>query len=158
MLTAPLPEPLATALKPLFEALPLDEAMPRLVVPEPARASLSDSVAKVLENQTVAPAVAAGLWLFVDELDKSHKISQGLNDDTGSFWHGIMHRREGDFSNSHHWFNRAGDHPAMKLIDGYDGHTFIDRVEQAHKNGAEPSDLVALQRREWEALFGWCNR
>src|SRR5208282_3154263 len=45
-------------------------------------------------------AMLAGLWLWHDGLDESHRISQGLSSPAGSFWHAIMHRREGDFSNS----------------------------------------------------------
>jgi len=102
------------------------------------------------------PALGAGLWLYVDELDRSHVISQGIEDATGSFWHGIMHRREGDFSNSHYWFNRVGHHPAMDQIPGYDPHAFIDDVQKRYRQGA--SDLVEMQRLEWKTLFEWCAR
>src|SRR4051794_12932746 len=40
-------------------------------------------------------AMLAGLWLYHDWLDSSHTISQALPSATGSFWHAIMHRREG---------------------------------------------------------------
>jgi hypothetical protein len=46
----------------------------------------------------------SGLWLLAGDLDRSHTISQGIGSAEGSFWHGIMHRREGDFSNSKYWF------------------------------------------------------
>src|SRR5688572_27783268 len=46
-----------------------------------------------------AAALLAGLWLWHDYLIESHHISQNLSTPTGSFWHAIMHRREGDFSN-----------------------------------------------------------
>ena len=45
-----------------------------------------------------AKAVLAGLWLWHDWLDESHTISQALPSPAGSFWHAIMHRREGDFA------------------------------------------------------------
>lgn len=119
---------------------------------------------KLAERVISAPAIAsrpelvAALWLYVDELDRSHRVSQSIEDATGSYWHGIMHRREGDFSNSHHWFRKAGDHPAMKAVDeaGYDGHQFIDQVEAATEAKTTPAELVARQRAEWRALFEWC--
>ena len=58
----------------------------------------------------------AGLWLLAGELDWSHSISQGYDSAEGSFWHGIMHRREGDFGNSKYWFRRVGKHHVHKEL------------------------------------------
>lgn len=151
-----LPEPVADAMTPLFEALIMDEAMEQLVVREGASHDQIRVVETVMADDVVRkkPALSAALWLYVDELDRSHVISQQLSDTTGSFWHGIMHRREGDFSNSHYWFRQVGAHPAMADIAGYDPHVFIDAVEARHSAGA--AELVDLQRREWAALFEWC--
>jgi hypothetical protein len=155
-----LPHAIAKALEPLFTALPLERAMAKLVVPEPGDAALVPIVENALRNPALAsePMLAAGLWLYVDQLDRSHKISQQHEDPTGSFWHGIMHRREGDFSNSHNWFRRVGSggHEAMKRMAGYDAHRFVDDAESAHRRGEAPEKLVDLQRREWAALFAWC--
>jgi hypothetical protein len=96
------------------------------------------------------PALCAGLWLYVDALERSHQISQGLEDATGSFWHGIMHRREGDFSNAHYWFRRMGAHPALRSLPGHDPHALIDAVAAAQPGN--PAALVAQQRAEWAAL------
>lgn len=59
-------------------------------------------------------ALMAGLHLRNDSLDTSHSYAQEIEHDaTGAYWHGIMHRMEGDYSNSKYWFMRAGKHPAM---------------------------------------------
>src|ERR1051326_5982829 len=63
-----------------------------------------------------AAAMLAGLWLWHDWLDESHRIVQGIETETGSFWHAIMHRREGDFSNSKYWLARCASHPALATI------------------------------------------
>jgi len=151
-----MPAEVAEAVRPLFEILPLEEAMTQLVVTEGATQDQIDAVALVLQHPAVAehPPLQAGLWLYVDELDRSHQISQGINDSTGSYWHGLMHRREGDFGNSHYWFSRTGHHPAMDRIEGYDPHDLIDDV--AERRDAAPQDLIDLQRREWAELFAWC--
>lgn len=134
----------------------MERAMNALAVETGAADALLGIVEQVVQNPAIAQRLTlqAGLWLFADELDRSHTISQGISDATGSFWHGIMHRREGDFSNSHYWFNRTGHHPAMDAIDHYDAHAFIDDVASSNARTAE--DLIAMQRREWAALFAWC--
>ncbi len=149
-------ETISAALAPLFAAHPLEKAMSQLVVRQGASDTLIGIVENIVADTAIAakPPLAAGLWLYVDELDRSHAVSQRTKDATGSFWHGIMHRREGDFGNSHYWFDRAGSHPAMADIPGYDGHAFVDEVEARQAHNAER--LVAQQRAEWQALFAWC--
>lgn len=93
------------------------------------------------------------MWLYVDELDRSHRISQTLETPTGSYWHAIMHRREGDFWNSKYWYRRVGKHPVIDQL-GYDPFEFVDQVSASHE--ANPIELVELQRREWKTLFDWC--
>lgn len=151
-----LPEPIQTALAPLFALLPLDQAMSALCPRGGASPEARALVEAALKDPSLAgsPALRAGLWLYVDELDRSHTISQDLKDATGSYWHGIMHRREGDFSNSHYWLHRTGRHPAMGLLTGYDGHTLVDAADAAHPEN--PADVVQLQREEWANLFSWC--
>ena len=69
-----------------------------------------------VRSQEDAGAVLAGLWLYHDWLDESHMISQGLHSETGSFWHAIMHRREGGFSNSQYWYARCRHHPVLAAM------------------------------------------
>jgi len=167
------PDAIDKAVRPVFDVLPMSQSMRKLVVTEPVSPELSAAVERVLQDPVIRdrPELAAGLWLYADELDKSHTISQSIPSPTGSFWHGIMHRREGDFSNSHHWFRKVGDHPAFEKITlsggpggsgtdigKYDPHEFIDRVEQCQLKGQTPPDLIALQRHEWLNLFCWCAR
>lgn len=144
---------LPTEIAALFEAIPQNEAMPALI-PAGPKSGEAFALAEAAIREASDPAVQAGIWLYVDDLDRSHRISQGLDDETGAFWHGIMHRREGDFSNAKYWFRRARNHPAMALIEGYDPYAFVDQV--AESPAENPENLVDLQRREWSALFTWC--
>jgi len=124
----------------------------------------------------------AGLWLWFDWLNPSHTISQRIETPTGSYWHAIMHRREGDFSNSKYWFARCRNHPAMQtlgiqaaalinprpadksllrlVLTGWNPDAFVDLVEQLHDNPGDPRHgvAVALQRLEWKTLFDHCVR
>lgn len=147
----------SAALKPLLEVLPLERAMNALVVDSPAGEKETKVLQELLRTDAHLrnhPVLEAGLWIYLDDLQRSHDICQLIEDTTGSFWHGIMHRREGDFANSHYWFHKVGRHPAMAQIPGYDPHVFIDRVELRDREEAEA--LIALQRREWAGLFNWC--
>ncbi|CAH1211693.1 hypothetical protein PAECIP111893_03458 [Paenibacillus plantiphilus] len=68
-------------------------------------------------SSTAMIALKAGLHLCNDSLDRSHSYSQEIEDDAaGCYWHGLMHRMEGDYSNSKYWFYQAGSHPAMHSI------------------------------------------
>lgn len=58
----------------------------------------------------------AGLWLLAGELERSHVLSQNQPSASGSYWHGIMHRRERDYGNAVYWFRRAGQHPVMTQL------------------------------------------
>lgn len=151
-----LPPEIAEATAPLFEKCPLDAAMPDLIGERGASRELRGCVEAALANPVIGdhPALCAGLWLYVDELDRSHGFSQSLPSSTGSYWHGIMHRREGDFGNSHYWFRNTGPHPVIATLQGYDPHEFVDAV--AADGGRNSPELVALQREEWAALFAWC--
>src|SRR5262249_24689657 len=85
----------------------------------PAREALEAlSVKSAFPHATVvdrdmAKCCLAGVWLLHDYLDESHTISQGVETTSGSFWHAIMHRREGDFSNAKYWFRHVGNHPVF---------------------------------------------
>ncbi|MEM9021448.1 MAG: hypothetical protein AAGC44_12870 [Planctomycetota bacterium] len=167
-----LPEQIEAAVAPVFEALPFNQAMTALVPTQAASPGVLEVVERVVQAPALAgqDAIRAALWLYVDELDASHAISQDLHSPTGSFWHAIMHRREGDFPNAKYWYRKAGAHPAMKHIDlagggsaagstmgQYDPIAFIDRVARANQRCEKDSpDLVALQHHEWRALFEWC--
>lgn len=65
-------------------------------------------------DRDMAACCVAGLWLWNNFLDESHALSQEIDTAEGSYWHGVMHRREGDFSNAKYWFRRVGRHPIFE--------------------------------------------
>ncbi|OPH57259.1 hypothetical protein BC351_25685 [Paenibacillus ferrarius] len=70
------------------------------------------------EQETYGMAIKAGLYLLNESLDKSHDIAQEITNATGSYWHALMHRMEGDYSNAKYWFNDVGHHPIFSSLIG----------------------------------------
>jgi hypothetical protein len=95
----------------------------------------------------------AGLLYAVNALDDAHAVFQEAHSREGSYWHGMMHRREGDFSNALYWVGRAGRVPAISEITGFAPSDFIEDCAAAFRRGEEPPHLLELQRREWEAMM-----
>lgn len=148
-----LPPDIAEALTPLFEALPLRSAMPALVPKDAQAVNLQMLAQQAVEAPAIAGklAIIGGIWLYIDNLDKAHIAVQDLHSPTGSYWHAIMHRREGDFSNSKYWLRMTGSHPVMSAVPGYDAMAFVDQVQRSHWHS--PVELLSIQRQEWRALF-----
>lgn len=117
----------------------------------------------------------SGLHLWNDDLDRAHRIAQAIPTATGGYWHGIMHRREGDFGNAGYWFRYVGAHPAFPAVldaarqaaarfpggrlaarlagaGGWDPFAFVD----ACRDGAEADLLRAVQLAEIEVLLRFC--
>lgn len=167
-----LTEPVEPLLRPLFDRLTINQTMPMLVREAPPRQDLVDLVRQLVGQEPVSghPELAAALWLYVDDLESSHAVSQGIDTPTGSCLHAMMHRREGDFGNARHWYQKVGVHPAQSRISSagggagsgtslgpFDALEFVGRVERAVGRGENGrSELVAIQRREWRTLFEWC--
>ncbi len=63
---------------------------------------------EAVASEDAARCVHAGLFLYFSALDESHTISQGVATASGSYWHGIMHRQEPDWSNAKYWFVAQG--------------------------------------------------
>ena len=88
----------------------------------PRDASLCNAIAEDNSsawNEIPAPnqnLIRCGLWLLAGDLDQSHSISQAIETAEGSFWHGIMHRREADFGNAKYWFRRVGSHVVFERL------------------------------------------
>lgn len=130
----------------------------------------------------MAACCVSGLWLLHDFLDESHRISQKIETRDGSYWHGIMHRREPDYWNSKYWFRRVGSHPvfadlAREVSRAVAGHAltsrtqylasqaawdpfrFVDLCESAeHGDSPDHSLCIEVAHLEWQLLFEYCYR
>jgi hypothetical protein len=145
---------------------PLDAGTPDTAARgELERLSIETAFAHATVNdRDMASCCISGVWLLHDFLDESHTVSQSIETPSGSYWHAIMHRREGDFSNSKYWLRRVGGHPVIELISQrigspYDPFAFVDCCEGAiHGKSADREACLDTQQSEWELLFDFCYR
>jgi hypothetical protein len=164
----------APAVAALLEKLPLaplGPGQPHEAVHGALAALGDESFGPRVADRRMAAACRAGLWLAFDFLDESHALSQGIETAEGSYWHGILHRREPDASNAAYWFRRVGDHPVFEALakeaerlglrlgpNRWDPFHFIDQCEKHRGAGTEQEALLRrAQRAEWELLFDWCH-
>ncbi len=145
------------AIAEVIEKLEAGNPLPTLVPQEAWSPELTDALTsssldnlfqgKSVKNTTFGEAIKSGLLLWNDALDESHTISQELGNQTGSYWHGIMHRREPDYSNSKYWFGRVGTHPIFPALR--------ERALVILKEIPNPSDALANIAQTIEADGNW---
>lgn len=96
-------------------------------------------------NLSYGLSVKSGLHLWNESLHRSHTISQDIQDATGSYWHGIMHRMEGDYGNAKYWFDQAAGHPVY------------DRLQASKKSVLIPRDMEHVESRDLKRGFRQFN-
>lgn len=133
-----------------------------------------------VRDRALAKCCRSGLWLLYDFLDESHTISQDVPTIDGSYWHGIMHRREPDYGNAKYWFRRVPRHPvyavlaaeARELAAGrkldapaqflasntdWDPDNMIDLCEAIARGRSQCRELAEeVAMAEWRLLFQHC--
>jgi len=78
------------------------------------------------------PSVLKALWYDgKNDWEGSHNIAQDIDDKNGSWVHAYLHRKEGDISNAHYWYSRAGkSEPRMTLKEEWESlvRNFIEQA------------------------------
>ena len=144
-------------------------------LPSKIRDASDETIAggKEIADVKIFALIRGALLNAADALDAAHRIFQDDPSDLGSYWHGVMHRREGDFDNARYWFRRAGRLPIFDKMHAsaaqvsatmarqptWDAYVLTGMCEQAKfgDHGAV-SECVALQRVEFEELLAYCWR
>jgi hypothetical protein len=150
----------------------LRAAAPSPLVPSTIRdAALDREIASLAAKSDPERAVQSALHLWNDSLTAAHDLAQEIHTPTGSYLHGVMHRREPDYGNSKYWFQRVGAHPLFpevrKAAAGllpdlvgkdrdWDPFRMVDWCERAAKDGALEASLRAVQAAELSLLAEFC--
>ena len=123
---------------------------------------------KPIQDPAQFTLVRGAVLYALDELDAAHRIFQEDHSDLGSYWHGMMHRREGDFENARYWFWRAGRLPAFQEMheasrsvsptmarqEGWDPYLLTGQCEQVRFGAHElTQECQRLLRVEFDALL-----
>ena len=166
-----------------LEGRPRPELAPKGPWDEPLRKRILDldpgDIVASPASADAAAAVKSGLLLWNDSLVESHVLSQEIETQTGSYWHGIMHRREPDYANSKYWWRQVGNHPAfpqvyeaaldllsrsaspaaralgdrMSVAGQWDPFVFVDACQAAEGDPGLAATLEEVQLREIELLL-----
>lgn len=103
-----------------------------------------------------ATAIRAGLLLWHDFLDASHRQSQSIEGKgvhvAGDYWHAIMHRRERDYGNAAYWFRHVRRHPICEPL--------ASRVVRHARDGGPAVENVAAciaPEGRWDSV-AFCDR
>jgi hypothetical protein len=153
----------------LVANLPPSQLGPGTSADASLRQTLRATLAKLSDHDLFAPVVdsqaaaccRAGLWLGYDFLEESHSISQAIETSSGSYWHGIMHRREPDPDNAKYWFRRVRQHPVFAQLAAAAAQLANSRLAGAADAGS-PSEPAAYLARQpvWDPFrfVDFCER
>ncbi len=102
------------------------------------------------ESEVWERLVRALLLYAADALDECHQIFQEVDTFAGSYGHGMMHRREGDFWNANYWFRHAGRAPVGIFDSGFDPVQLTAECQKTFQAPLVAQEMAVRElRKEW---------
>jgi hypothetical protein len=136
------------------------ESFTRIVVRDLSNGSLKSKrtqaeAASSCEQHPVKRRLLQGFILYaLDDIHAAHSIFQDEDGFFGSYGHGMMHRREGDFWNANYWFRRAGNSRKIPFPDGLTPAEITAKCEAAQQRAGGEDQALSLLHKEWVLLLG----
>jgi hypothetical protein len=96
----------------------------------------------------------AFLLYALDDIHAAHSIFQEEDNFFGSYGHGMMHRREGDFWNANYWFRRAGNPRRLCFPENRSPHEITGLCEKSLKSPSTLPQTLLILHQEWVLLLG----
>lgn len=93
--------------------------------------------------------IRALVLLWHDHMEPAHEIGQSIENEDGSFVHGILHRREPDYGNAAYWFRHVGRHECFPEIAKRAAELLRSKNESA-------MEKQLIRNGEWDA-FGFID-
>jgi hypothetical protein len=145
---------------PLFAGEPWDPGLGKRLRDAEIESLFPD---RKVRDPHMAAAAVAGLHLWNDDFSASHNLCQGISTPTGSYWHGLCHRREGhrgeglhaNLGNAKYWFRQTGEHPAYDAVYR-SALAVLDNAGAGFRWATESGNLLRT-RRTWDpvAVIDW---
>lgn len=150
-----------------------------LVPTAPWDPGMTQAIEHAAAAENASSFVTAALHLLNDDLDNAHRLVQAQEgNQTADYLHMLVHRREGDWSNTGYWVRRTGPHPIYDALTptaetgpaenatasyggGWDPNAMVDRCRQADKGKPDTETataVAALSAHEIITALGWCVR
>jgi hypothetical protein len=157
----------------------LARSTPPLVPNIPWKQEIARDIEQAAEAEKASVFVTAALHLLNDDLERAHRLVQAREgDQTADYLHMLVHRREGDWSNTGYWVRRAGEHPVYHTLSAmiqtypadrdllsswnrWDPQAMVELCRQAatgEQNTETATAVSQLSTRELAAVLDWCVR
>lgn len=95
------------------------------------------------------------LHLLNDDLDAAHKLVQAHEEDsTANYIHQLVHRREGDWSNTRYWVSKTGAHPFYAELGQGTARERVDRCQSGAPRAAADSWAELVGLLDWVVRTG----
>ena len=139
-------------------------ALAKRITPGTPQPSLTEEIKRC----DCSGEVRAGMFFLNGDWDLAHRAAQGLDSANGAYWHALVHRQEGDYSNSKYWMRRVSDSPVFPLLVEVAGREGEEagvaprgrwdpvRFTDFYADPSHPPCTRRVEQREREALLELC--